>query len=366
MVRSIVLGSVVLAACGDVTSNVGLELLEDSPGPEVVRLVPSVFEGTPHSDVTGAQNRLLSGYVADPVTGTVRATGYADFFVPPGTAISGAVTEAGLQVAVDYLFGDTLATVTIGVHDILEAWDEPGGLASTVLSIGEQVTTFSFAPTDSITTFLLPGSWVSQHTDALGSLDFEQGIHGLAFADISQTSVVGFASDRSILYLKTETDSVAIEISKTLTSIKRLTEPTLQGNMVLLQDGSGPSVRVDFDLRPYQGRPLNGATVQFPFEVLDAPDHFVRPEISMLQLVAVIDPEEPVVALADLARVEGNTYAGSDVSLGVFLQDVFFGDVEYAWLEVRVPVATNTIDSILLRGTDAGIRTPEAVLVFPR
>ncbi len=364
--RNIVLGFVVLAACNDVTSDVGLGLLEDSTGPEVVQVAPSVFESIQHRDVTGAQDRLLAGYVNDPLTGAVRATAYADFLATLGTSISGDVTEAGLRLVVDYLYGDTLQAVTVAVHDILASWDEPGGRADTSLGIGDQLAAFTFAPKDSLVTVKMPDDWVDQHRAALGSLEFDTGFHGLAFSDVSRTSVVGFDSKRSILYVKTESDSVGISMDKTITGVKRLTGASPKDDLVLLQDGSGPSVRVGFDLLQYQGRPLNGATVRFPFELPAAPVNFVRPEASTLQLVMITDPDEPVIIITDLVRVGESEYSASDASLGNFLQDVFFSNVEYAWLELRVPIQNNTINNILLRSTNAGTPAPEALLVFSR
>ena len=356
----------VLAACSDVTSDVGLGLLEENAGPELIHAQPSVFEAIPHRDVTGAQNRVLTGHVMDPQAGTVRAIGYANFSAADGTSISGDVTVAGLRLVVDYLYGDSLQTMSIGLHDILASWEAPGGRADTSLSFGAEITQVSFAPTDTVITIQMPDNWVDQHRDALGSLDFDSGIHGIAFVGVSRTGVVGFTSTRSILYVKTETDSVALDMSKTISGISRLDEPLLQDDLVLLQDGSGPSIRIDFDLAQFRGRPLNGATVRFPFETIVAPDNFVRPNAPELQLVMVTDPAEPVIVIADLLRVNDNEYRGSEASLGAFMQDVFFENVEYEWLEIRIPVSNNTINSVLMRSANVGAPSPEALFVFSR
>ncbi len=370
MTRSAVIGLLFLVvACTDATSDVGINLLEDEAKPEVLQIPPTVFEEIPLRDVTGSLQRVLAGHVVDHLTGTIRVTGYADFSGGFNAADETPITGVNLRLVRNYVFGDTMQAVTVDIHDILDGWEAPGGKADTTLELGPRIASFTFLPTDTLVVVPLPESWIDLHLEALRSTEFDAVFHGLALTGNSETSVIGFAIEGSDLLVTTESGTSTYNLSRSISRIERLGPDSVPEGRVLLQDGSGPSVRVSFDLEAFSERPINGATVRFFADRLEsqlAPAHFVRPPLETLQLLMVKVPGEAPTLITELSLSDQNDYSASSASLGLFFQDVFFGVHEYAYLELRIPVPENTISSVLLHDATAGVRAPEALFVFSR
>ena len=358
---------VVFAACTDVTSDVGADLLGAGTAPEAVQAAPAVFEETPHRDITGSLDRMLAGHVVDVVAGTIRATGYADFSGGFDPSDASAISSVDLRLVRNYLYGDTLEALTLDIHDILGSWEALGGRADTLLQLGPRITSLTFSPGDTLAAVPLPQSWIDLHVEALRSPDFDDRFHGLAFVANSDAGIGGFSATGSDLFITSGSGTVSYNLSRAISRIERLSPAAPPEGTVLLQDGSGPSVRMAFDVEEFMHRPLNGATVRVSADTaLDqmAPAHFVRPNIETLQLVMV--PEEGAIGtvIAELVRRDGHVFEASGLDLAVFFQDTFIGVREFAYLELRLPVQENTVNAVLLHDATSGDLAPELLFVF--
>lgn len=360
---------VVLAACTDVTSDVGADLLETGTTPEVVQALPAVFEQMPHRDITGSLERMLAGHVVDEVAGTIRATGYADFSGGFDPSDASAISAVDLRLVRNYLYGDTLADLTLDLHDILGSWEALGGRADTLLELGPRITSFTFPPGDTLVAVPLPRSWIDLHVDALRSPDFDDRFHGLAFVPGSEGGVGGFSATGSELIITSGGGTVSYNLSRAISRIERLVPAAPPEGTVLLQDGSGPSIRIGFDLEEFMQRPLNGATVRLSADAAFgqmAPAHFVRPSVETLHLVMVPDEGAVGTVIAELVRRDGHVFEASGLDLAAFFQDTFVGAHDFAYLELRVPVQENTVNALLLHDATSGELAPEALFVFSR
>lgn len=358
-----------LAACTDVTSNVGAGLLEAGTTPEVVQAVPVVFEQMPHRDITGSLERVLAGHVVDELAGTIRVTGYADFAGGFDESDASAISAVDLRLVRDYLYGDTLADLTLDVHDILQSWEALGGRADTVLQLGPRITSLTFPPGDTLAVVSLPQSWIDLHVGALRSPDFDERFHGLALLARSESGVAGFSAPGSELLITTGSGTVSYNLSRAISRIERLSPAAPPEGTVLLQDGSGPSIRISFDLEDFGQRPLSGATVRLSADAAlgrMAPAHFVRPSIETLHLVMVPDEGAIGTVVAEFVRADGALFEASGRDLAAFFQDVFLGVHEFAFMELRVPVQENTVNTILIHDATSDDLAPEALFVFTR
>ena len=367
-----VLGGVLvlgLAACGDAASNVGLGLIEEGSEPVVREVTPTFFEETPLNDVTGAVPRVLAGTVNDPLVGTITTTGYVDFRGGFDTTNASPLTSVSLRLARDYIYGDTLTMVTLNLFDISEDWESLGRKADTTLTVGGLVTTFSFAPTDTLVTVPLPDIWIADNLTTLRSADFDTLFHGFALEAVTTEAVVGFDFDDSNLRLLTETDTTDYALTRTITGIERETQPPLPEGFVLLQDGTGPGVRFNFDLDAFKETPLNGVVLRFFADTLavqTAPPNFVRPPLETIQLVQVIDPDPtvPAIFIAEVTLSDNGDYRFSGANLGNFFQETFFGVETFEYLELRTPILDNTINFMLLHDAASGEKAPEALFTI--
>ena len=359
-----------LAACGDASSNVGLGLVDEGNEPVVRELTPTLFEQTPFNDVTGAVPRVLAGKVNDPLAGAITTTGYVDFTSSFDSTDASPFTSVTLRLTRDYIYGDTTAMVTLNLHDITEDWESLGRKADTTLSVGGLVTTFSLAPDDSLVSVPLPESWIVDNDTTLRSPSaFATDFHGFALEAVTSEAVVGFDFDRSDLRLITEADTFDFDLTRTITGITRENEPILPEGVLLIQDGIGPSVKVNFDLDAFTERPLHGAIVRFFADtaaVQAAPPNFVRPFPETLQLVQIIDPDPavPAIFIAEVTLSDEGDYRFSGPNLGGFFQDTLFGLETFEHLELRTPILDNTINFMLLHDAASGEKAPEALLTI--
>ncbi len=356
----------VLAACGETTSDVGLDLVSADGEPVVRELTPTMFEQSPYNDITGARPRVLAGHVNDPLVGSIHTTGYVDFTTSFDSTDTSAFNSITLRLGLDYVYGDSLAPVTLNLHDITDDWTALNTRADTTLSVGDLVTSFTFQPTDSLIVVPLPQAWIDANDATLRSTLFSVDFHGFAMEAVSQDAVVGFNFNTSDLRLITEVDTFDFALTRTLTGIERQTEATVPEGFLLLQDGAGPSLRFDFELDEFSETPLNGALLRFFADTLAvqaAPPNFVRPLLEVLEVVRVTETEQEfVVALATLT--EHGDYLFTDPLVGELFQQSFFGVNLFEHLELRVPADNNTINFMLIHDASAGEMAPEALLTI--
>ena len=361
----ILAGLLALTACDD-PSNVGIELVEEGGGEPVVRvLTPSVIEEEPINDITGAVPRVLAGQVNDPMLGTITATGYLDFQRVDSVNASD-ITGVMLRLVRDYVYGDTMAALTLTLRELTEEWNALGARADTTLPLGASVTTFTFEPLDSLVTVDLPETWVRDNDTTLVSFDFGEVFHGFALEATAAEAVVGFDFNQSFLRITTEQDTLDYPVSLTLSGVIRTGQPTIPEGRFLIQDGTGPTLSFNVDFDGLDDTPLNAAFVRFFADTLavqETPPNFVRPLIETLQLVRITE-EDAAFVMAEASLGDDGSYRFSDATLREVLQQTFFGQDLYDHFALRIPFTDNTINVILLFDAASDETAPEVLLTL--
>ena len=361
----ILAGLLALTACDD-PSNVGIELVEEGSGEPVVRvLTPSVIEQDPINDITGAVPRVLAGQVNDPMLGTITATGYLDFQRVDSVNASD-ITGVMLRLVRDYVYGDTLAALTLTVRELTEEWNALGARADTTLPLGASVTSFTFEPLDSLVTVDLPETWVRNNDTTLVSFDFGEVFHGFALEATAAEAVVGFDFNQSFLRITTEQDTLDYPVSLTLSGVIRTGQPMIPEGRLLIQDGTGPTLSFNVDFDGLDDTPLNAAFVRFFADTLtvqETPPNFVRPLVETLQLVRITEADAAFV-MAEASLNDDGSYRFSDATLRQVLQQTFFGQDLYDHFALRIPFTDNTISVMLLFDAASDETAPEVLLTL--
>lgn len=359
-------GLLMLASCDTTSSNVGIGLVEQGAEPVVRELTPTVFEQIPFNDVTGAQPRVLAGKVIDPTVGTITTSGYIDFTGSFDSTDTSPLSSVTLRLALDYVYGDTMAPVTLNLHEITEDWESLGRKADTTVTVGNMITTLTFAPTDSLVIVALPETWIADNDTTLRSRLFGTSFHGFALEAVSGEAVVGFNFVESDLRLITEADTFDFALTRTISGIRREGEPILPEGRLLLQDGAGPSITFNFDLEGFDDTPLNGVILRIfadTASVQAAAPNFVRPFLQTVQIVQITEAEDAFL-IAEATLSDDGDYRFSDPRLSALFQQKFFGVDLFDHLELRVPVLNNTINFMLLYDAASGEMAPEALLTL--
>ncbi len=355
-----------IVACNDPASDIGSDLLGAGLEPAVYPVAPSVFAAVPFADITGQALRVLSGSVEDPLLGSVTAVGHMDFESGfAGTAPQ--ITGAALRLRRSYVYGDTTSMLTVAVHDIVESWEAPGVKADSALMLGPEVTTHTFLSIDTVVVIPMPDTWVSTYEDTLRSSEFNTLFHGLALAPVDGQAVVGFVHEGTSLQLHSANDTTDFPFDQSFTALTRQLEPVTPEGRVATQDGAGPGVRIEFDLKELANKPTNGAVFVIHADTLtmqEAPENFVRPTIEELQLVAVRDDDQPALLVAQTRITEEGIFSFSGSDMGAFFHRVLFGHEEFQHLELRVPVLGNGINGLLLYDGTSEDAAPELRIIL--
>lgn len=357
--------SLFAGSCTDPASEVGLDLLGTETNLQAKTVPATSFSTSPLVDITGAAPRVLVGAVDDPMTGQITAHGFLDFAGDFSGTPSDDIKNVRLRLSRNYNFGDTLKTVQFRVHQILKEWDQAGLKSNTDLEFGPAIMTV--ITQDTLTTVDLPASWVDTNENTLRSDDFNSEFHGFALIEDGSGQVFGFNSGSTVLLITSANGSTTYTVNSTYTQIDRSRPSDPPGEFLLFQDGSGPAIQVDFAFKEFVNHPINGMELIFRVDTVatqSAPENFVRPLQQILQLVAVPSDGTNAAVLIGQAQLSDEQYrfAGKDVS--VFFQSVFFGDQDYARLELRAPVANHSLNAMLFHGTDAPDLSPQATIIL--
>jgi len=376
--RALLLASLALlflSACED-PSNVGISLVDEQAGePEIVSVSPTPFENEPLRDVTGnspGTHRTLAGEVIDPVLGTLTAIGYLDFQAPtsPSDAFTtGPVTSVRLLMTRDYTYGDTTATVSLILSGMEENWESLGARADTVLTAGALVHTFSVSAQDTLITVPLPASWVSEKEGLLRSTTFTDDFHGFQLAWESGEAVLGFSPGTSSMEVVSGSDTLYFAITKTLSTLTRANAPQLPEGRVLLQDGFGPGINLNFDFKAaaVSDNALNRVIIRLPTDTetlrQQSPEHFYRPPIGLVGLFG-ITTEENTLAVVEGRLDEDGVLSFEGSALRNVFQQMMLDNNTFERFQIWVPIEDNTINPLLFYGPGTGAPQPEAVLTI--
>lgn len=351
----------------DPTSDVGLDLLGDSVNPKTETVPPKSFSPSSLVDITGAAPRVLVGAADDPLTGKVEASGFLDFAGEFSGSPSDAISSVQLRLVRDYDFGDTTGVLQFSLYQVLAEWDQSGLKANTALTIGPEIIDVNVSTRDTLITIDLPTSWIDANENILRSDNFGTDFHGFALVDNDSEQVAGFNSASTTLVATSTAGLTSFIVSSTYTKFERKSEPDPPDDLVLFQDGIGPAIALDFELEDFSNQSINGAVLTFSADTVasqNTPANFARPLSHRLQLVAVTsDQEVPAILVgeADLSDEGKFRFSGQDLS--VFFQSVFFGTLEYEYLELRAPVINNALNTVLLYGMNTGDLAPRATII---
>ena len=354
-----------VAGCTDTVSDVGVDLLGSEFGPTARPLALTEIAPSGLADYTGGLSRVLAGRVHDPLAGTIYAAAYIGFSGAFTAGDTSTTRSAELVLSRSYLYGDASATMTLDIFNLADLWDPTGYQADTMLAAGDLVTSVTFAAADTQVTATLPASWLDRYDSILRGSNVDSLFRGFSLTASHGNAVAGFRLTGSGLRLSTTGGTVSFDLSKTFTGIRRSGAPMIPDGTILFQDGAGPVIKLNFDLKDYEDVPINGAVITATADTLEgamAPPGFLRPQIQQLQLVAVpIDTTQPATFLAAAARNSDGTYRFQSVDLTTYLQRVLVGSESFAYMEIRAPVPDNSLDIALLHTQDLA---PQAHIIL--
>ncbi len=355
-----------VVSCTNPTSDVGLNLLGDDSIPQAKTAEATLFSASDLVDITGGAPRVLVGDIKDPLTGQISANGFLDFAGTFSGSSSETITSVQLRLSRNYNFGDTLEAVEFSLHQILASWSQTGLQANTTLSIGPEI--LAVSSLDTLTVIELPLSWINENEGILRGSEFESKFHGFALMGRGSHRVAGFNSELSVLELISSNTSTTFSVSSSYTHVERSAPMNIPDGLVLFQDGVGPAIEMNFALDDYTNLPINGAVLAFRADIETSqltPPNFVRPMPDTLQLVAVPKDDRTPPILVGQAMLDDRgeyNFSGTDVS--TFFQRLLVGAEEYAHFELRAPVLSHSLNSILLHGKDAGDLSPRATIIL--
>jgi len=296
---SLLAGFLLFSGCDD-PSNVGQGLLDAQSGEtRVTSLLPETISSGDRADETGGNAgsgaiRALAGMVDDPVVGPIQSTGFIDF-VPSSqfesAFVNGTVSWAGLELNLDYRYGDTTGVVHFDLVSVPENWLSSDINADSDIPMGSVVASYEIPVSEGVVTLPLPEAWVNANDATLRSATFTDTFHGFGIVPTGGNAIVGFRFSESRLRASAAAgDTVSYALSKvgTQTDLSGATPPD---NHAILQDGSPQGVFVRFPLR---GEDLEESLIHRVIVQLEAvdvsgqyPESFSRPLPGVIGLEAV-------------------------------------------------------------------------------
>jgi len=285
--------------CDD-PSNVGQGLLDAQAGEtRIIPLSPGEVSAGDRSDLTGGNSasgavRALVGVVDDPVIGTMRSTGFVDF-VPSSQFgsdfLNGSVSWAGLELNLDYRYGDTTGVLQFDLYGVAESWLSSEITADADIPLGSLVASYEVPVREGIVSLPLPEAWVAANDARLRSETFTDAFHGFSIVPTAGNAIAGFRFTESALRATVVPgDTVSFALSKVGT-VTEVDADRLPSDYVILQDGAPHGVFLRFPLRGdgLEESLIHRVTLGLTAENLDAlyPDSFLRPLPSVLGMEAV-------------------------------------------------------------------------------
>ncbi|MEM6646034.1 MAG: DUF4270 family protein [Bacteroidota bacterium] len=364
--------SLLVMACEDPTG-VGSALVDEQTGqPRVVTEIPIELTPQTYTDLSGDSRRILVGQVDDPIFGQSQATAYFDVGI--GDDINddftgNAITSASLELRTDYVYGDTLTPVTIRVRDMSESWPSTGVTTDTTLTPGADVTTFSFAPTDTLVTVPLPEAWIAANQAQLrvDDADFVGNFHGFQIDVVDGNAIVGFVTGQSSLKATAGGTTVTYIGVSAVTTMRRLTEPAIVSGYQLIQDGVGPGLRFNFDLSDIALSALNRTIIRVRADSAalqqNLPANFVRPELPSLDLL-IVDESGLEIRVQTISPDDDGVFTFDANGLRNVIQELLLGEVEIQEFGLALTQPDGHSASALLVHDIGTAFEPEALLTL--
>lgn len=377
--RHLLVASLLLfTACED-PSNVGLGLVGNDGGQPIIEQFP--LETIELVDLEGIEDNTgqhLVGQVDDPMMGQISATAYIDFLsnttLDQGY-VDGTVNRVLLRLEQSYVYGDTLQEVTVALHEVLREFSTLGNTRDSIPEVGPEITQFSFMPTDTLVSVEMPADWVSSKDADLRSTSFGSLFTGFQLRPVSGNAIVGFlnaTNSRSALRGFADVDGEDIEevyvASKSITDYARLSPPNVPPGRMIIQNGLGPKLRLNFDLSQIADVSLNRAVFRLEADTmaLRTIPNFVRPLEPNFALYGVLGDTQSVLLAINPIDSDGSLNLTSE-TLRSILQEFSLGLDPYDNYEIRFPVtASNTINALVIHDSTSITGPPAVVLTYTR
>jgi hypothetical protein len=352
--------------------------------PVNVDLEPSAFEVTTIDDVTGNSARILTGRVDDPAVGDIETTGYIDFSPPSelpdgfeGGDVESArlvlnprdTTSANITVP-QYVYGDTLTTMTVGIYAMPAEWDD-ATTSDEMLTAGALITESApFTPGDTVRVDLPSSGWEAfntlNDTSAVNS-DF----HGFQIRMMAGNAVVGFARPSTRLEVTAGGETVEYAATESFSTVRQLNAPSLS-DRALVRDGTGQALSFEFALPDsLEGSPISRAVLRMPtdttlFDAAVTPDGFVRPRADELFLQGFTDDGtlqfSAIIPLSDQGLLSFEAIPQQDIFLQQFFQAMALGEASVERYRISASQASNTINPLLFYAPGMAGRAPRVSL----
>lgn len=396
---AVLLGALALftSACND-TNPVGADLIGAVGGiPEDAR-APLTADTVRARDFTGGTlssdtlrinaRRLLAGRVADPVLGTIEATGYFDVTGPVavGTAQVDTfrkrpVSFARLVLRRDsYAYGDTTATLRLRLRALRDELPGTVSTSDTTYNAGDVITTFEVRPTADTIKVNLPASFLAAADTSLRSTKTTTSFKGFVLeAEPGQSAAVrgfGYGSQRAYLLAASGRDTVRFDVVKVATRVRRLTPARVPAGRTLLQDGFPLALALlpRLDSAGLVGQAVARASVVLTLDTLalqqGTPARFVR-GTPQFELVGVDSNGRDVVSASGLPVVQavgvrrGNQLVFASVTLTIDAQTLALGQTRpIAGYRVRTQSPPGTLAPVFV--VTSGADRPRLAVTYVR
>jgi len=367
---------VLAIGCED-PSNVGLGLLDEQGG-EPVRLDIDIFanEIAEFEEVTGntrttsgfilGVSNVLAGRVEDPLYGCLNTTAYFDISIPSSAEAfrDNALDSISLNILPNSIYGDTTATLTMSVSELIDEFEGSGLKSDTLVSSGAVIGTVDFVPTDSVVVFDFPQDWVDSKDSDLRDEDYADLFHGLK-VEISDGAIVGLNAANSQFIVRSADGDAEASFLEILTNIERCGDPVPAAGEVYIQDGRGSGFQIPIELETDSlpgiavGRAALSLFSNVTAEENNLPPNFTRPIMSELRLYGVEDDGEEIF-LRSALRDSTGTYLFTSFSVDPnsetflrSLQDQILGDNRFSHYLVKPDAAINTLSSAAIFSSEA-------------
>ncbi|NNF57462.1 MAG: DUF4270 family protein [Rhodothermaceae bacterium] len=355
-----------LSACQD-PSGVGLELIgEEGQDPNVVVLAADTVMIGEADEITGgfadgsspAQERVLVGAVTDLLFGDASAEAYFDVG-PPATIPNGfrdrTITSATLRLSRDYVYGDSMQTLSLALYQMADDWDPTGAKADTSFEVGALLDTFEIAAADTLLELDLPASWVNANDEFLRSDTVLTAVDGfqLRLADGAMTNaVIGFAMPDSELRLTTAEDTVSYALREVFTHTERGEAPAPPPDLLFVRDGTPEVAALTFDYDNLEGLALARGLIRLTIapDAVESSSSFARPLPQTLALFGITEDDARFGITTATLDEDTNSYTFANTSLTSILQDVLLGNPLFVRFEMEAtasPVSLGVLPLVL-------------------
>lgn len=348
-----------IAACGDDPSEVGIGLVDAQAGRTTTEVVPvtSIQPDGP-ADITGGTlsggaSGFLTGRVADPVVGMIARDGFVDFApaTTPGQAVGQVVRSVDLQFPISYVLGDTLSTLSLQIHGMLDEWPAVGRRADTTLVAGALVTELDVPVVSDTLRITLPAEWVSANAQRLLSTDMQSLFNGFRLHATAGNAVMGISLFGSSMKVQLESgEQIDFPLSRFLTVVDRslagATDP-LSENILLDSGLSSLSLRFPIPDTVSVHRAELRVDMTTPDE--PSPGSFARPPFSTIALRAVTEDGSSALDVETVAVDASGRAVFRNAIITDIIQQASIGASNFDRFELYIPESSTSVGHHMLR-----------------